>query len=103
MATLCDLPVMCADAAEVPAAMMMRGVGPSADGAYVNVHEMRGGVVADAALVQRKGSVAKARGCRARNADVYGVAEDVLRVLGDTLAGGAEDVVGLLSAIAADD
>ena len=31
------------------------------------------------------------------------MAEDVLRVLGDAVTGGAEDLVGFLGAIAADD
>ena len=64
---------------------------------------MRCGVVADAALVERERCIAEAGGGGAGDADVDGVAEDVLRVLGDAAAGGAEYLVGLLGAIAADD
>ena len=99
----CDLPVMGAGTAEVTAAMAAWRVSPGADGAYIDVQEVRCGVVANAALVERECGVADARRSRAGDADIDGVAEDVLRVLGDTLAGGAEDGVGLLSAIAADD
>src|ERR1700761_6431004 len=88
MRACCDLAVMGAGAAEVAAGRAARGVCPGADGA---------------AVVEGERGVADARGSRAGDADVDGVAEDVLRVLGDTLAGGAEDGVGLLSAIAADD
>ena len=96
--------VMRADATEVAAAMAARGVGPGADGAYVDVHEAGGGVVADAALVEGERGIADLYGGGAGDADVDGVAEDVLRVLGDaTAAGGAKDLIGFLSAVAADD
>src|ERR1700751_5673876 len=83
------------------AGMAARGVCPGADGAYVDMHEVRGGVVADAALVERERGVADARRSGTGDANVDGVAEDVLRVLGDTLAGGPEDGIGLLRAVAA--
>src|SRR6185437_4883663 len=48
--------------------------------------------------------VTNSYGRGAGDADVDGVAEDVLRVLGDAAAaGGAKDLVGLLGAVAADD
>jgi hypothetical protein len=68
------------------------------------VYEVGGGVVADAALVERERGIADLHGGGAGDADVDGVAEDVLRVLCDAAAaGGAEDLVGFLSAVAADD
>jgi len=69
------------------------------------VHEVGGGVVADAALVERERGVADLYGGGAGDADVDGVAEDVAasaRRRPPRLEG-AEDLVGFLSAIAADD
>lgn len=58
---LCNLPVMRTDATEMAAAVPARGIRPGADGAHIDMHEMRRRVVADAALIERKRSVAKAR------------------------------------------
>ncbi len=81
------------------------GEGPAADGADVDVDELAAGVIADAAGFEAEGSVAEAAGADAGDADVDGFGLDVLGVLCDAgvWAAGAEKLVTLRSAIAADD
>ena len=79
----------------------VRGVGPGPDRAYVYMHELALGIVANPAGVEGQGCVAYDRGWDAVDAEVNGLGDDVLGVLGGVCcSAGAEFVVGLLGAVA---
>ena len=67
--------------------------------------ELAAGVVAYAAEAEREGGVAEGLGADAGDPNVDGLGLDVLRVFGDAgmAAAGAEELVGLGRAVAADD
>ena len=79
--------------------------GPFADRAYVDVDELADGVVAYAAGLQAEGDVPELAGGDAGDADVDGLGQGVLRVLGDAGVGaaGAEVFIAFRRAVAADD
>jgi len=88
----------------VMAMAVVRGVGPLSDWAYVDVDELSGWVVADAACVEGLGCVAEDGGGDAVYAEINGFGDDVLRVFGGVgLAAFAELVVGFLGAVAGED
>ena len=78
---------------------------PGAHRAHVDVHELRDGVEADSAGVERERGIAQGDGADARDADIDCLGEHVLAVLGDAGVGAAraQEVVALRSAVAADD
>src|SRR5579859_7744316 len=77
---------------------------PGADRADIDVHELRDRVEADSAGVQRESGVAQRNGADAGDADVDGLGQHVLAVLGDAGVGaaGAQEVVAPWRAVAAD-
>src|SRR5579872_529965 len=75
---------------------------PLADRAYVDVDEVRLRVEADAAGPQAQGGAVQRRQPDALDADVGGLAEQVLAVGGDLAALGAEHAIGGGRTIAAD-
>ena len=79
----------------------MRSVGPFSNRAYVDMHELAPGIVADPAGVERQGYVAHHWGWDAVDAEVNSLGNDVLGVFGGVRgSAGAEFVVGFLGAVA---
>ena len=80
-------------------------VRPGAHRANVDMHELRDGIEADSAGVEREGSVPQLDRAYARDADVDGLGQHVLAVLGNAGLGAAsaKEVVTPRRAVAADD
>ena len=78
---------------------------PGAHRAHVDVHELRDGVEADSAGVERERGIAQGDGADARDADIDCLGEHVLAVLSNSAGGAArpQEVVAPWSAISADD
>lgn len=79
----------------------VRSIGPLPHWASIDVDELALGIVAHAAGVERERGIAQQRCRNAVYAEVDGLGDNVLRVLGGvSSAAGAELVVGLLRPIA---
>ena len=78
----------------------VRGVGPSPDWAHIYMNELASGIIADSSGIERQGRVAHQRGWDAIDSEVYGLGDNVLRVLGCVRrSAGAKFVIGFLGAV----
>jgi len=75
---------------------------PAANGPEIHVDKLRLRIVADTAAVQIERGVAQTSGGNARHANVDGLAQHVLAVLGDADSGAAKKFVAPRRAVAAD-